>query len=64
MESVKVRWGLRVAQKSREIMKKLKGQSIKGKLRQKNDHSYGHESSELAFDSPCLALPEGILVEK
>jgi len=53
-----------VAQKSREIMKKLKGQSIKGKSRQKNDRSYGHESSELAFDNPCSGLPEGILVEK
>lgn len=62
MESVRVRQGLRVSQKSREIMKKSKGQSIKGKARQKNDHSYVYESSEMAFDSPHSALPEGILV--
>lgn len=57
MESVRVRQGLRVAQKSREIMKKLKGKSIKEKARQKNDHNYVHESSEMAFDSPCSVLP-------
>lgn len=62
MESVRVRRGLRVARKRREITKKLKGQSIKGKARQKNDLTYVHESSEMAFDSPCSALPEGILV--
>jgi len=32
--------------------------------RLKNDHSYVHESSEMAFDSLCSASPEGILVQK
>lgn len=62
MESARVRQGLRVAQKSREIME-LKGQSIKGKSRQKSDHSNVHESSKMAFDCSCPALPEGILVQ-
>lgn len=59
---MKVRQGLRVAQKNREFMEKMKGQSIKVKARQKNDHSSVHESSEMAFDSSCSVSPEGILV--
>lgn len=54
--------GTQSGSESREIMK-LKGQSIKGKSKHKNDHSNVHESSEMAFDCSCSALPEGILAQ-